>query len=154
MPFSVISSGNPANTGTLSTVNRPNIVGDPYAGNRTVDQDFNTAAFVHNAQYTIGNAGRNILRQRGFFNCDFWANKEFAIQERLRLQFRFESFHFTNTPRFGAPGATLSTATFGKITSADTPRKPATRSQTGLVVSRAGRSVHGKGKFSEIDNAP
>jgi len=49
MPFSVISSGNPANTGTLSTVNRPNIVGDPYAGNRTVDQDFNTAAFVHNA---------------------------------------------------------------------------------------------------------
>ncbi len=122
MPFSVISAGNPANTGTFSTVNRPNVVGDPYAGTRTVDQDFNTAAFVNNAQYTIGNAGRNILRQRGFFNWDFSANKEFAIQERLKLQFRFESFHFTNTPRFGAPGATLGTATFGKITSADTPR--------------------------------
>jgi hypothetical protein len=27
-----------------------------------------------------------------------------------------------NTPRFGLPGATLGTATFGKITSADTPR--------------------------------
>jgi hypothetical protein len=53
-------------------------------------------------------------------NCG--ALKEFSIQERLRLQFRFESFHFTNTPRFGVPGSTLGTATFGQITSADTPR--------------------------------
>ena len=52
MPFSVISAGNPANTGTFSTVNRPNVVSDPYAITRTVDQDFNTAAFVNNAQYT------------------------------------------------------------------------------------------------------
>lgn len=122
VPFSVISSGNPANTGTFSVVNRPNVTGNPYDFNRTVDQDFNTAVFVNNAQYTLGNAGRNIMRQRGFFNWDFSANKEFAIRERLRVQFRFESFHFTNTPRFGVPGATLGTATFGKITSADTPR--------------------------------
>ena len=122
VPFSVISAGNPANTGTFSVVNRPNVTGDPYALNRTVDQDFNTAVFVNNAQYTLGNAGRNIMRQRGFFNWDFSANKEFAIHERIRVQFRFESFHFTNTPRFGVPGATLGTATFGKITSADTPR--------------------------------
>ncbi|HTP34375.1 MAG TPA: TonB-dependent receptor [Candidatus Acidoferrales bacterium] len=122
MPFSVISSGNPANTGTFSVVNRPNVTGDPYAFNRTVDQDFNTAVFVNNAPYTLGTAGRNIMRQRGFFNWDFSANKEFAIRERIRLQFRFESFHFTNTPRFGVPGATLGTAAFGKITSADTPR--------------------------------
>jgi hypothetical protein len=88
---------------------------------RTVDQDFNTAVFVNNAPFTLGNAGRNIMRQRGFFNWDFPANKEFAVRERVRLQFRFESFHFTNTPRFSVPGATLGTATFGKITSADTP---------------------------------
>jgi hypothetical protein len=122
VPFSVISSGNPANTGTFATVNRPNLVGDPHSTTRTVQQDFNTAAFVNNAQYTVGNAGRNIMRQRGFFNWDFSANKEFAIHERMRVQFRFESFHFTNTPRFGIPGATLGTASFGSITSADTPR--------------------------------
>jgi hypothetical protein len=40
----------------------------------------------------------------------------------VKLQFRFEAFHATNTPRFGQAGATLGTATFGKITSADTPR--------------------------------
>ncbi len=122
VPFSVAVSGNPANSGTFTIVNRPNVVGAPYDIERTLNQDFNTAAFVSNAQYTIGNAGRNILRQRGFFNWDFSAHKEFPIYERVKLQFRYESFHFTNTPRFGVPGATLGTATFGRITSADTPR--------------------------------
>jgi hypothetical protein len=63
-----------------------------------------------------------VTGQRGFFNWDFSAHKEFRLRERLRLQFRFEAFAFTNTPRFGQAGATLGTATFGKITGADTPR--------------------------------
>jgi hypothetical protein len=121
-PYNVINSGNPANTGTYGVVSRPNVVGDPYAINRTVDQDFNTGAFVATAPFLLGNAGRNILRQRGFFNWDFSTHKEFKLRERVKLQFRFEAFHFTNTPRFGQAGATLGTATFGKITSADTPR--------------------------------
>jgi len=60
MPFSVLSSGNPANTGTFSVVNRPNVTGDPYAFNRTVDQDFKTSVFVNNAPYILGSEGRNI----------------------------------------------------------------------------------------------
>ena len=74
------------------------------------------------APFTAGNAGRNVLRQRGFFNWDFSTHKEFKLAERVKMQFRFEAFHFTNTPRFGQAGATLGTATLGKITSADTPR--------------------------------
>ena len=121
-PYNVINSGNPANTGTFDIVSRPNVTGDPYAITRTVDQDFNTAVFVPTAQYQLGNVGRNVLRQRSFFNWDFSTHKEFRLQERIRLQFRFEAFHFTNTPRFGQAGDTLGTATFGKITNADTPR--------------------------------
>ena len=121
-PYNVINSGNPANTGTYGVVSRPNVLGDPYGINRTVDEDFNPSAFVATAPFALGNAGRNILRQRGFFNWDFSTHKEFKLHERVRLQFRFEAFHFTNTPRFGQAGATLGTATFGKITSADTPR--------------------------------
>lgn len=121
-PYNVTSSGNPANTGTFAVVNRPNLNGDPYAITRTVAQDFNTAVFTQNGQYQLGNAGRNIMRQRSFFNWDFSAHKEFRLQERMRLQFRFESFHFTNTPRFGQAGNVLGTATFGQITSAATPR--------------------------------
>jgi hypothetical protein len=121
-PFNVVVPSNPANSGTFTIVDRPNVVGDPYAIQRTLDQDFNTAAFVANPPYTVGNAGRNILRQRGFMNWDFSAHKEFSTRERLRIQSRYDSFHFINTPRFGAPSGSFGTATFGKITSAYTPR--------------------------------
>jgi outer membrane receptor protein involved in Fe transport len=122
-PYSVVNSGNPANTGTFNIVSRPNLVGDPYSGyTRSLGQDFNSADFVATPPYALGSEGRNELRQRGFFNWDFSAHKEFRLHERMRLQFRFEAFAFTNTPRFGQAGATLATAIFGKITSADTPR--------------------------------
>ena len=122
-PYNVVNAGNPANTGTFNVVSRPNLIGDPYSGfTRSLNEDFNTADFLPTPQYTLGSAGRNILRQRSFFNWDFSTHKEFALRERLRLQFRFEAFTFTNTPRFGQAGATVGTNTFGKITSADTPR--------------------------------
>jgi hypothetical protein len=122
-PYSIINSGNPANTGTFGVVSRPNVIGDPYGVTRTLERDFNTADFVATPQFVLGNLGRNTMRQRGFFNWDFSAHKEFQLQERIKLQFRFEAFTFTNTPRFGQAGATLTTAQFGKITSADTPRQ-------------------------------
>ena len=122
LPFSAIVAGNPANIGSIDIVNRPDVLGDPYAGDRTVQQDFNINAFAANQPFANGNAGRNILRQRSFFNWDFSALKYFHIRERLQAQFRFEAFHFSNTPRFGTPGITLGAANFGTITSADTPR--------------------------------
>ncbi|MBK7931451.1 MAG: TonB-dependent receptor [Bryobacterales bacterium] len=121
-PYSLTVSGNPANTGTIGIVNRPNVVGDPNSGERTLQSDFNTAAFVPNAQYTTGNLGRNTMRQRSFFGWDFSAMKNFRLHERATLQFRFEAFQFTNTPRFGQAGNALGTANFGTITGADTPR--------------------------------
>ena len=121
-PYNVTVGGNPANTGTISVVSRPNVVGDPHAGQRMVARDFNTAAFAAPGQYQIGTAGRNVLRQRGFFNWDFSVLRDFPIAERAKLQFRFEAFHFTNTPRFGEPGSVVGTPNFGVINSADTPR--------------------------------
>lgn len=122
LPFSVTVSGNPANIGNINIVNRPNVTGDPYSLERTVQQDFNIGAFTRNPAFTLGNAGRNILRQRGSFNWDFSALKNWQLREALRLQFRFEAFHFSNTPRFGTPGNVLGAANFGTITSTDTPR--------------------------------
>ncbi len=122
-PYSPTVAGNPANTTVgFGIVNRPNIVGDPNAGERTLERDFNTDAFVPNNKFEIGSAGRNVLRQRSFFNWDFSALKYFRLQERVRLEFRFEAFHFTNTPRFGQAGNEVTSATFGRITGADTPR--------------------------------
>lgn len=121
-PFNVSTNGNPANTGSIGIVNRPNVVGDPRAGERTIQRDFNTDAFEANNRFTIGTAARNLLRQRDAFNWDFSALKDFSITEDVRLQFRFEAFHFSNTPRFSAPGGAFGTANFGRITSAGTPR--------------------------------
>ncbi len=122
-PYNIVNQGNPANTGTFNVVSRPNVVGDPYSGfTRSIDADFNVAAFQATPQFALGSAGRNILRQRSFFNWDFSTHKEFPLRERLRLQFRFEAFTFTNTPRFGQANAVFKTNTIGQITNADTPR--------------------------------
>ncbi|MBI4910782.1 MAG: TonB-dependent receptor [Acidobacteria bacterium] len=121
-PYSITVPGNPANIGDRLIVNRPNLVGSPYAIERTLQRDFNTSAFVANAQYTLGDLGRNTMRNRPDFNWDFSALKDFVFTERLRMQFRFEAFHASNTPRFGQPGQSFGTAAFGTITGADTPR--------------------------------
>ena len=122
LPYSITVAGNPANTGNLQIVNRPDIIGDPRGGTRTLQQDFNVAAFQRNQPFTLGNAGRNILRQRSLYNWDFSALKNWSLYERIRLQFRFEAFQFTNTPRFGTPGIVLGNPGFGTITSSGTPR--------------------------------
>jgi len=44
--------------------------------------------------------------------------KNFPIKERLRFQFRFETFALFNHPNFGNPSATLGTSSFGNITGA------------------------------------
>ncbi|MDZ7639619.1 MAG: TonB-dependent receptor [Bryobacterales bacterium] len=121
-PYNPTTQGNPANTGSFGVVNRPNVSGDPYSIDRSVQRDFDTSVFTPNAANQIGSAGRNILRQRGFFGWDFSALKDFRIAEAAILQFRFEAFQFTNTPRFGQAGAVVGTPTFGQITGAATPR--------------------------------
>jgi hypothetical protein len=90
--------------------------------NDKVNQWFNTAAFAANQAGTYGNAGRNIINAPGLVNFDFALVKPFPIGERFRLMFRSEFFDLLNTPEFFPPGATLATATFGKITSSRDPR--------------------------------
>ena len=123
-PYSVTIGGNPANTGSHGVVNRPNVNGDPNldGDQRTLREDFATSAFSRQEAFNIGTLGRNTMRQRAFFNWDFAALKDFDFTEDVRLQFRFESFHFTNTPRFGQAGNVFGTANFGRITSAEAPR--------------------------------
>ena len=41
-------------------------------------------------------------------NWDFGLFREFISRERLRVQFRVESFNFSNTPHFSNPAANVS----------------------------------------------
>ena len=99
------------------------VVGTWQLANPTVQEWFNTAAFVKNAPYTYGDAGRNILRGPALFNLDLAAHKQFRITERFTAQLRLESFNATNTPALGAPNTTLGSPTFGQITSAGASRE-------------------------------
>jgi outer membrane receptor protein involved in Fe transport len=58
--------------------------------------------------FRFGTLGRNALRGPGFQKADLAIFKDFQIKERLTLQFKAESFNFTNTPRFGNPAANVS----------------------------------------------
>jgi hypothetical protein len=65
-----------------------------------------------------GDLGRDALRGYGWNELDFTLRREFAIYERLKLQFRADFFNLLNHPAFGfAPGATslnVANAAFGK----------------------------------------
>jgi Carboxypeptidase regulatory-like domain/TonB dependent receptor len=52
---------------------------------------------------SLGSSGFNNLRGPGVFNWDFGLFRDFAVKERLHIQFRAEVFNFTNTPHFANP---------------------------------------------------
>ena len=114
MPLNITVNGNPSNTG--SGADRPNVVGNWQLANPSVGEWFNTAAFVANAPYTYGDAGRNIIRGPGLVDLDLALHKSFRVTERVSAQLRIESFNATNTPALGAPNTVLGNALFGQIT--------------------------------------
>jgi hypothetical protein len=96
---------------------------------RSLNQWFNTAAFIRSkcdgcagegiylGPKGYGNAGVSLFDAPANKTWDFALFKEFKPKEGHRIQVRWESFNFTNTPQFSAPSRTLGAADFGRITS-------------------------------------
>ena len=121
-PFNVSLGTDRANTGR--STQRPNLVGDPNAGPKTVDEWFNTKAFALPAQYTFGNAGAYITNADGIIGIDMALEKKFPIRESHAVEFRTEFFNVPNTVSFGDPTGAMNNANFGKITTQRTsPRQ-------------------------------
>jgi len=94
------------------------------SGQRTIDRWFDTGFVRAGVPGELTNAGRNLILGPGNRNLDFIVTRTFAMPwEGHRLQFRFESFNFTNTPNFGNPNTAVGTPAAGTITSADDPRR-------------------------------
>ncbi len=123
LPFSVTNSASVANIGTQA-YDRPNLIANPVASNPTIQQWFNTGAFVAQAVNTAGNAAPFLLYGPPQRHLDISLFKEFDVKERLKLQFRAESYNITNTPSFANPGASFGTAAFGVVSGIiGTPRQ-------------------------------
>ncbi len=106
--------------GDGDTFDRIDLIGDPFANlpaapNATSRVWVNRNAFKAAAAGTTGNLGRNAIYGPGFFTMDPSLFKEFALRERLRLQFRAEIFNVLNWANYANPTTTFNSGSFGLI---------------------------------------
>ena len=123
-PFTVtnVSSNN---SGSFGATDRPDLIGDPNAGPKTVAQWFNTSAYQLAAKTRFGSAGRNQVIGPKYTTLDLTLSRSFPIYERVSGQFRAETFNLLNHPNFFNPlpaGAQYGSTSFGAITQSYDPR--------------------------------
>jgi hypothetical protein len=111
-----------SNLGFLGN-DRPNLTGQAKLDNPTQERWFNTAAFAIPPFGSFGNSGRNILDGPGYQNVNFSIVKNTAIREAVTIQFRTEFFNLFNHPNFGLPDNFVGSPSFGRLISADSPRR-------------------------------
>jgi hypothetical protein len=126
IPFNVSTGTDTANTAASGTY-RPNLVHAPAdnCGRGHLTGCIDPSAFtlqdlypIAPANYAYGNAGRNLLHGPGAETVNLSVFKNFPIRERLKFQFRFETFALFNHTNFSNPSSTFGTASFGNITGA------------------------------------
>jgi hypothetical protein len=97
LPLSVYLGSDNENIGSVGGrfPEYPDLVGDPNAiANPTPSQWFNTKAFAIPKLYTVGTAGRNILRSDNLISDDFSLSKNWKFRERVAFELRGEIFQF------------------------------------------------------------
>lgn len=117
-PLGVTSAVN--NTFAQGGGQRPNWTGEsPKLEDPRPERWFDTSQFSNPAPYTFGSAPRtfNGLRSDSTRQVDLSLLKTTGITEKLRLQFRAESFNLTNTTRFAPPNTVFGNAQFGVVNS-------------------------------------
>jgi len=117
-----------ANTGST---NRPDLVSgqDPNSGPKTIQQWFNTAAFVIQPQFAYGDSTRNSILGPGVFNFDMSILRNFTLGGSRSLQLRLEAFNVFNQPVWQDPNTSVNAALYGQINST---RKPMREMQIGV----------------------
>jgi hypothetical protein len=91
----------------------PLYINDPtVAGNRRI----NRAAFSAPTTARQGSLGYNALRGFAVSQVDLAVRRQFNLSERVKLQFKVESFNLFNHPNFGNPVNLLNSNLFGQST--------------------------------------
>jgi hypothetical protein len=116
-----------SNTGRASlgfgANDRPNVAKDASLSSPSSDAWFDTAAFTMPPFGTFGNAGRNILDGPGSAHVNLSILKDLPLTGTMRAQLRVETFNVLNRTNLDLPDAFLGSATFGRILSAQAPRR-------------------------------
>ena len=115
---------------------RPNVVGsvklaDPRTSSYTNNvlglsaKDhyfFNPNSFAQETPGVLGNAGRNFFHGPGINNTDVGLYKDTRINEKTKVELRFEFFNAFNHAQFNNPSGNVSSINFGRVLSARSPR--------------------------------
>ncbi len=122
LPFSPTLSNNASLNSDMSL--RPNIIGNPMAGiSQSRNQWFNPAAYAVPAAYAFGNAARDSLRGPNLFDAGLSLTKNFALTERMNLQFRWEVYNALNRTNMGLPVTDVDNGSAGLISSIASPMR-------------------------------
>lgn len=124
LPFNVTTGTDTANTSSSGTY-RPDLLHTPTSncGRGHLVACIDPTAFtvadlypITPGNYAYGSAGRNLLHGPGAETVNLSVFKNFPITERVKFQFRFETFALFNHTNFSNPSATINTGSFGNIT--------------------------------------
>ena len=123
LAMNVRLGGTFGSNGIPGSTNRPDVVGTLNYPSEIL-QWFNTGAFAQPAPGAWGNAGKGILRGPGRNNWNMSLFKRFAFSEsgQRALEFRFETFNTFNHTQFNNVDTSMSSGTFGHVTSVWNPR--------------------------------
>ena len=103
IPLGIFGSDQP----TFGGSPRPIVTGNVHASNPSHHEWFNTGAFAFAPYGSFGDAPRFFSNLRGphFQQWDTILEKNFNFAEKMRFQFRLETYNTFNHPNFYAPGA-------------------------------------------------
>jgi hypothetical protein len=94
------------------------------ASDRSVNQFFNTDAFVLPEPDRYGDAGRNTITGPGTKSLNLALTRVIHLsQDGKRLQFRAQAFNALNTPNFSGLGNVVNAVDYGRLTSAKQMRQ-------------------------------
>ena len=99
------------------TGQRPNVVGNPYPANQSINNWLNTSSFVTPPVGILGNLGTYNLRGPALLQFDMSVARAFRIREKHTIEFRVEAFNILNRLNASPPTSTTNSGLFGKITS-------------------------------------
>src|SRR5580692_2358225 len=119
-PFTPVLSFDNADVQSLLIAERPNLVGNPYAGACPNEAKvcalscwFNPYAFAVPPPGQFCNAAGNILRGPGLAQFDAAMHKDVAITEQRKITVGVEAYNLFNHPNFGVPSNTQSALSLG-----------------------------------------
>jgi hypothetical protein len=140
-PINFFNGSNSLNLGTGGQATLDQIAPiTTLGGINTGNPWFSTSSFAKAATNVQGSTGRNIWSGPNLFGLNAGLSRWIQVNERLRLQLRFETLNTTNTPQFGLPNSGYG-SNFGFITST-------VSSGTGVNGTGGGRVVQLAAKFT------